>query len=127
MAQVGADAVKSKALQDLSDRAISYVSSAGTVALVGQSKLKGGGERQNPISRVRERGLLSDSSHKLPFRATLHWLARVPVCTNITLSRARVSAAEDPVIARYNPGDDLVFEIQVFFNIQFLVSFTFEF
>jgi len=61
VAQVGADAVKSKALQDLSDRAISYVSSAGTVALVGQSKLKGG---------------------------------------------------EDPVIARYNPGDDLVFEIQ---------------
>jgi hypothetical protein len=44
VAQVGADAVKSKALQDLSDRAISYVSSGGTVALVGQSKLKGGGE-----------------------------------------------------------------------------------
>ena len=44
VAQVGADAVKSKALQDLSDRAISYVSSAGTYSLVGQSKLKGGGE-----------------------------------------------------------------------------------
>jgi len=47
VAHVGADAVKSKALQDLSDRAISYVSTAGTYSLVGQSKLKGGGEFTN--------------------------------------------------------------------------------
>ena len=61
VAQIGADAVKSKAIQDLSDRALSSVTNSGQVALIGQSRLAGG---------------------------------------------------EDAIIDRYNPGQELNFDIQ---------------
>jgi FKBP-type peptidyl-prolyl cis-trans isomerase (trigger factor) len=62
VAQVGTEAVKSKAIQDLSDRAIARVTTSGEVTLIGQSLLDGG---------------------------------------------------EDAIIARFNPGAELQFEIKV--------------
>ena len=44
VSQVGSEAVKSRAIQDLSDRALAVVTNSGEVRLIGTSKLDGGGE-----------------------------------------------------------------------------------